>query len=45
MTALAFNLEQPVTVMKDGKELRFTKSMIKDSTNEMAVLTSESLIE
>lgn len=33
MTAFVFNLEQPVTDTKDGKELRFRKGMIKDSTH------------
>ena len=31
--------------MKDDKELRFRKGMIKDSANEMTVLISESLTE
>lgn len=45
ITTLVFNLEEPVTVMKDGKDLRLWKNMIKDSTDKMTVVIFELLIE
>ena len=41
ITALAINLEEIVSVMKDGKELRLRKG----STDKMAVAMFESLIK
>ena len=40
-----FNLQEPTTVVKDGKSLRLRRGMIKDSTNKMPIIIFESLIE
>ena len=40
-----FNLQEPTTVVKDGKPLSLRRGMIKDSTNKMPIKIFESLIE
>ena len=39
------NLQEPTNVMKYGKPLRLRRGMIKDSTDKMPIIISESLIE
>ena len=42
---LAFNLQEPKTVVKDGNPLQLKRGMIKDSTDKMPMIIFESLIE
>ena len=40
-----FNLQELITVVKDGKPLRLRRGMIKDSSDKMPIIIFESLIE
>ena len=42
---LVFNLQEPTTVVKDGKPLQLRRGMIKDSTDKMPIIIFEPLIE
>ena len=42
---LVFNLQEPTTVVKDGKPLQLSSAMIKDSTDKMPIIIFESLIK
>ena len=42
---LVFNLQEPTTVVKDGKPLQLRRGMMKNSTDKMPIIIFESLIE
>ena len=45
ISALVFNLQEPITVTKDGKLLQLRGGMTKDSTDKMPIIIYESLIK
>ena len=45
ISVLVFNLQEPTTVVKDGKPLWLTRGITKDNTDKMPIIFFESLIE